>query len=78
MPVHTPLVHWLGHKLIGLGIRLRPEEERQVWVIVMGNVTLIVQTVNPGETGDVHLNIEMQSPDQPWPNREDIQSVPYE
>ena len=54
MALHMSLVHWLGHKLIGLGIRLRPEEERQVWVIVMGNVTLIVQTVNPGETVDVH------------------------
>ena len=78
MTLHMSLVHWLGHKLIGLGIRLRPEEERQIWVIVMGNVTQIFHTVKPGETVDVHLTIEMQSPDQPWPNREDIQSVPYE
>ena len=78
MTFHTSLVHWLGHKLISLGIRCRPEEERQIWVIVMNNVTQIFHTVKPGETVDVHLTIEMQSPDQPWPNREGIQSVPYE
>ena len=72
------LIYWLGRKLIGLGISLRPEEERQIWIVIMDNVKQIFQTVKPGESVDVHLTIEMQSPDQPWPNREGIQSVPYE
>lgn len=66
------LIYWLGRKLIGLGISLRPEEERQIWIVIMDNVKQIFQTVKPGESVDVHLTIEMQSPDQPWPNREAI------
>ena len=72
MAFHMSLIYWLGRKLIGLGISLRPEEERQIWIVIMDNVKQIFQTVKPGESVDVHLTIEMQSPDQPWPNREAI------
>jgi len=65
-------IYWLGRKLICLGIQMRPEMERQIWLVIMQNVQKIFQTVKPGESIDVHLTIEMQDSSRPWPNRESV------
>ena len=51
---------------------MRPEMERQIWLVIMQNVQKIFQTVKPGESIDVHLTIEMQDLSSPWPNRESV------